>query len=62
MLVVIAIIGLLSTIVLVSLNNAREKAKNAKLDADFNQILKAVEMTRFEQDKVFNGCYGQWVF
>ena len=58
LLVVIAIIGLLSTIVLVSLNVAREKSKNAKLDADFNQILKAIEMVRFEQDRVLMDVTG----
>lgn len=44
LLVVIAIIGLLATIVMVSLNNAREKAKRAKAMADVNQIRTAVEL------------------
>ena len=44
LLVVIAIIGLLATIVLVSLNNARNKANNAKIKSDLSQLMLAVEM------------------
>ena len=44
LLVVIAIIGLLATIVLVSLNNARNKASNTKVKADLSQVMLAVEM------------------
>ena len=44
LLVVIAIIGLLATIVLVSLNNARNKANNAKIKSDLSQMMLAVEM------------------
>lgn len=44
LLVVIAIIGLLASIVLVSLNNARTKARDAKRISDFRQIQAALEM------------------
>lgn len=44
LLVVIAIIGLLATIVLVSLNNARKKARDIKRIADIKQIQTALEM------------------
>ncbi len=44
LLVVIAIIGLLATIVLVSLNTARGKARDVKRMADLKQIQLALEM------------------
>lgn len=44
LLVVIAIIGLLATIVLISLNTARAKARDARRIADFRQIAAALEM------------------
>lgn len=43
-LVVIAIIGLLSSIALVSLNSARTQSRDAKRKADLLQISKAIEM------------------
>ncbi len=42
---VIAIIGLLSSIVLVSMNTAKEKARDAKRKSDLNQIRKALEVS-----------------
>jgi type II secretion system protein G len=44
LLVVIAIIGLLASIVLVSLNSARAKARDAKRMSDLRQIQTAIEM------------------
>ncbi len=44
LLVVIAIIGLLASVVLVSLNSARSKARDAKRIADFKQISTALEL------------------
>jgi len=44
LLVVIAIIGLLASIVLVSLNSARAKARDSKAQGDLRQIAIAMEM------------------
>lgn len=44
LLVVIAIIGLLASIVLVSLNRARQKARDAKRLSDFHQVTLALEL------------------
>jgi len=44
LLVVIAIIGILATIVLVSLNIARAKARDARRSSDMHQVALAMEM------------------
>jgi prepilin-type N-terminal cleavage/methylation domain-containing protein len=53
LLVVIAIIGILATIVLVSLNTARVKARDARRQSDMHQIALAMEMCY--DDTVCNG-------
>jgi type II secretory pathway pseudopilin PulG len=44
LLVVIAIIGILSSVVIASMNSARKKARDARRISDINQIQKALEM------------------
>jgi len=52
LLVAIAIIGLLSSIVLVSVNNARKKMRDVKRLADLDSFVKAIEM--------YNIDYGEY--
>lgn len=49
LLVVIAIIGVLASVVLASLNTARQKSRDAKRVSDINQIKLALEM-QFDKD------------
>ncbi len=58
LLVVIAIIGLLATIVLVSLNTARAKSRDAKRISDLTQLQLAVEMYYDENDSYPQPCQG----
>lgn len=44
LLVVISIIGLLASVVLVSINSARQKSRNSKRLADVNQLAKGLEL------------------
>jgi len=60
LLVVIAIIGLLASIVLVSLNSARKKARDAKRVADIKQIQIALEMY-YNDNRNYPGTNGQWM-
>ncbi|TSC94558.1 MAG: general secretion pathway protein G [Parcubacteria group bacterium Athens1014_10] len=46
LLIVIAVIGLISVLALVAVKNAKDKAKTAKLKADFKQIYTAADQAR----------------
>ena len=51
LLVVISIIGLLSTIAVVSLNNARQKARDARRSSDIKQILTALDLYYYSNER-----------
>ncbi|MFA4872685.1 MAG: prepilin-type N-terminal cleavage/methylation domain-containing protein [Patescibacteria group bacterium] len=51
LLVVIAIIGLLATLAVVALNNARTKSRDAKRVSDIKQIQTALELYYSDQNK-----------
>ena len=52
LLVVIAIIGILASVVLVSLNSARAKARDARRQSDIRQIALAMEM-KYDDDGAY---------
>jgi prepilin-type N-terminal cleavage/methylation domain-containing protein len=56
LLVVIAIIGILASIVLVSLGSARTKAKNARIQADLSQVRAIAEMISDRDGQYDNLC------
>lgn len=58
LLVVIAIIGVLATIVLVSLNTAREKARDTRRISDMRQVALALEMYYDDQAGTATGYPG----
>ncbi len=51
LLVVISIIGLLASILMISLGHARTKAKTSRAQQDLMQIMKAIELARDDQNK-----------
>lgn len=54
LLIIIAIIGILSTAVVVNLNAAKAKARDAKRIADITQIKKAIDIYYIEHDRYPN--------
>lgn len=67
LLVVIAIIGILASIVLVSLNNARQKSRDVKRITDFRQIQTALELFydqtgRYPQSPGHATWSGHWAY
>src|SRR3989338_3396063 len=65
LLVVISIIGLLASIVLVSLNSARVKARDTRRLMDMHQIMLALEQYATDNGDlyptgVYDSCYPNW--
>ena len=58
LLVVIAIVGLLSGVAVVATNNARQKAKIAKANADIQQIYKRIDLVRNNNNLVLMSITG----
>ncbi len=56
LLVVISIIGLLASVMLVAMNGARVKARNARVLADLKQLRTAIAMLENDTGKWPNGC------
>lgn len=59
LLVVIAIIGILASIVLVSLNSARAKGRDAKRVAELSQMARAIAVAETGSPLTFVGCASQ---
>lgn len=59
LLVVIAIIGILASIVLVSLNSARSKGRDAKRVAELGQMARVVAIADTGTATAFGGCTAQ---
>jgi type II secretion system protein G len=59
LLIVIAIVGLLASITLVSLSSSREKAKNAQRKAQLKELTSALELY-YSQNDSYPSTAGQW--
>ena len=59
LLVVIAIIGMLASMILVSLNGARAKARNSRQKADLSQLSKALELY-YNGNSAYPSTSGSW--
>lgn len=51
LLVVISIIGVIASLILTSVNNARDRARIARLATDYREIKKALILSLFEEDR-----------
>jgi len=60
LLVVIAIIGILSSTILVSLGGARQKARDAKRQADLSQLVLAMELDYSDDEKYSQYTPEEW--
>ena len=60
LLVVIAIIGILSSTILVSLGGARQKARDARRQADLSQIVLALELDYSDDEKYSQYTPAEW--
>jgi len=60
LLVVIAIIGILATVVMISLNNARKKGRDAQRKSDLKQISTALEMYYDKHNGYPNDTFNGW--
>ncbi|MFA6315223.1 MAG: type II secretion system protein [Candidatus Paceibacterota bacterium] len=56
MLVVIAIIGLLATVVITSLQDAKDKAKNTKFAVETRELQKALQMYKLDHNETQPPC------
>ena len=58
LMVVVAVMGLLASIVLVSLTGARDRARWARAELELDQIRKAIIIAQFRDNKVLGGVDG----